>query len=347
MNITLVGPSSSQRGGIASVLNELKHFLLKQDIKITLIATTSDGNIINRLLTFLRAWLSIIIMAMLRRTDIVHIHMSFRGSCLRKSLLGFTCWIFKTPYIIHLHSGGFHNFYHEELGCVGRALVNFVFRRASEVIAISRHWQKWLEDSLKLKHVALVFNGVSSYANSTNKKSFTILFLGRLGANKGTDELIEAMRELTRKVPSAVLELGGDGNIEAYRQLAADLPNVQFLGWVDDAGRRAALARATVYCLPSWNEGLPMSVLEAMSAGIPVVSTPVGGIPEALEDGITGLLVQPGDVQGLTAALCKLLLDPELATSMGKAGQARYREMFSTEAMGQSCLEVYKSCLKQ
>lgn len=326
----------------------LRDFLESRSVKLQLVATTMDGNKLQGALAFLFAWFNVFRACSLRRVDAVHLHMASRGSCLRKSLLAMTCWLLRVPFVIHLHGGEFQTFYGKELGVFGRTWVRFVFRHAAHVIALSVGWQKWLERTFELKNVTVIFNGVPTLTTSNDQRiAPTVLFLGRLSKHKGTNELIAAMREVVRKVPDAVLELGGDGDLDTYRILAAGLPNVHFLGWVDDAGRTAALARATVYCLPSWNEGLPMSVLEAMSAGLPVVSTPVGGIPEAVENGVSGLLVQPGDVEGLAEAICELLLDPERANSMGKIGQARHREKFSTEAMGQGCLEVYASCLQR
>lgn len=347
MRIVLVGPSVAQRGGIASVVHGLNQYMLENNESVVVVPTTVDGSSWFRLIVFVRAWLFIIRVSVFRRADIVHLHMSSQGSCLRKLLLGLTCWVFRTPFIIHLHGSEFKVFYGCELGAIGRKIVRFTFARATRVIALSSTWQAWMKEEMGLKNVTVVLNGVPSLSIQKYKDPKpTVLFLGRLGARKGTDDLIKSIRIISKQLPDVALELGGDGDIENYRQLAADLPNVRFLGWVDDAGRREALARATVYCLPSWNEGLPMSVLEAMSAGLPVVSTPVGGIPEAVVEGETGLLVQPGDVQGLTNALSKLLLNPDMASIMGHNGQIRHREKFSTEAMGKSCLEVYEECLK-
>lgn len=347
MNIVLVGPSLKQRGGVVSVIKSLREFLVTRGLSVRTVSTTSEGSTTRNVLTFLRAWFTILNACTIQRADIVHLHMASRGSCLRKTTLGLTCWIFRMPYIIHLHGGRFSIFHDTELGPVGRIYVDFVFRRAACVIALSKTWQTWLKKTINLNKVTVVFNGVPSYtSNLINKKTPTVLFLGRLSKNKGTGELITAMIEVMKALPDSVLELGGDGDIDTYLLQASGFPNIKFLGWIDDEGRKAALSRASVFCLPSWNEGLPMSILEAMSAGLPVVSTPVGGIPEAIKDGVTGFLVQPGDTQGLATALTKILLDSEMANTMGKKAQACHRDQFSSEAMGNSCLEVYASCLK-
>ncbi len=348
MNIMLIGPSLVQRGGVVSVLHGLKGFLTAHGVKVCTVATTSEGHQWRGVLAFLQAWSSVLGTCLLRKVDVVHLHMASRGSCLRKLILAMTCWIFRMPFIIHLHGAEYRSFHDHELGPIGRVLVRFLFRRATRVIALSIAWKEWLEIVMRLRHVVVVFNGVPPISTTSDyNERPTVLFLGRLCARKGTDELIVAMREVSRQVPDAILELGGDGDIDFYRQQAIDLPNVRFLGWIDDVGRQAALNRATVYCLPSWNEGLPMSVLEAMSAGLPVISTPVGGIPEAVADGVTGLLVQPGDTKGLATAICRLLLDPAMATAMGSKAKVCHRDRFSTESMGRGCLEVYASCVKR
>lgn len=347
MRLFLVGPSLDQRGGVVSVILGLNDFLVSQGADVKVIPTTSAGGASKRFLVFIRAFVVIFYACAMRRADIVHLHMASRGSCLRKSIVGLVCSLCGVPFIIHLHGAEFKEFYGEELRGLGRAIVKSVFHRARKVIALSESWKEWLESAMGLKDVAVVFNGVPDLHSTERsvRNSPTILFLGRLGARKGTDELIAAMRQLTFCVSGVVLELGGDGDVERYREVAADLPNVRFLGWVGEAERRAAFGRATVFCLPSWSEGLPMSVLEAMSAGLPVVSTPVGGIPEAVEDGVTGLLVQPGDVDGLVSALGRILLDSADGLRMGREGRTRYLESFSTEAMGRKCLDVYADCL--
>ncbi|MCY1515673.1 glycosyltransferase, GG-Bacteroidales peptide system [compost metagenome] len=270
MNITLIGPSLNQRGGIVSVISGLRDFLTQKHVNIRTIGTTADGSIWKIISTFIQAWLITLSLCLLRKTDVIHLHIASRGSCLRKSTLALTCWMLRTPFILHLHGAEFQAFYNNELPFIGRQFVKFIFRRAARVIALSNSWQDWLNVTLKLKNVTVVFNGVPTIATTNVPKQNTILFLGRLGPRKGTDELISAMRMVIRNFPDAVLELGGDGDIDHYRQQAGNLPNIRFLGWIDDNERAAALSRANIFCLPSWNEGLPMSVLEAMSAGLPV-----------------------------------------------------------------------------
>jgi glycosyltransferase involved in cell wall biosynthesis len=105
------------------------------------------------------------------------------------------------------------------------------------------------------------------------------------------------------------------------------------LGWVTGENKEALLSTASIFVLPSYYEGLPMSVLEAMAWGVPVITTPVGGIPEVVRHGEEGVIVQPGDIVGLTAALRQLLDDESLRQRLGANGRKRIQHIFSDEVV--------------
>ena len=174
------------------------------------------------------------------------------------------------------------------------------------------------------------------------KDDFLLAHVGRLAPVKGQRELIEALRGLARDDVHAVffgrdVERGGAFGAELER-LAEGL-NVRFAGFRADAA--AALAEADALVLPSWIEGLPLVVLEAMAQGKPVVATAVGGTPEAVVDGETGLLVSPRDVPALAGALERLLGDEDLRQQLGEAGRRRAEEHFPVSAMTRRILEIY------
>jgi glycosyltransferase involved in cell wall biosynthesis len=166
--------------------------------------------------------------------------------------------------------------------------------------------------------------------------------VGRLAPVKGQRELIEALHGLGRDDVHAVffgrdVEQGGAYGAELER-LSEGL-NVHWVGFRADA--TAALGEADAVVLPSWIEGLPLVVLEAMAHGKPVVATAVGGTPEAVVDGQTGLLVAPRDVPGLSAALERLVGDEELRRRLGEAGRTRVEAHFSASEMCGRILEIY------
>jgi glycosyltransferase involved in cell wall biosynthesis len=157
-----------------------------------------------------------------------------------------------------------------------------------------------------------------------------LLFVGRLRIRKGVEVLLEALRELRRKVPGAVLRIAGDGEHRAaLERAAAELgPAVAFLGTRDASQVRTLLRGAAALVVPSIYEGMPLVVLEAMEAGVPVVASAVSGIPEVVVDGETGWLVPPEDPEALARALEAVLTDPDEARRRGEAGRRRVAERY-------------------
>jgi glycosyltransferase involved in cell wall biosynthesis len=159
-----------------------------------------------------------------------------------------------------------------------------------------------------------------------------LLFVGRLRIRKGVEVLLEALRELRRRVPRAVLRIAGDGeHRERLECGVAELgleEAVSFLGTCGAARVRALLRGAAALVVPSIYEGMPLVVLEAMEAGVPVVASRVSGIPEVVVDGETGWLVPPESPEALAGALEEVLSDPGEARRRGEAGRRRAVEHY-------------------
>jgi glycosyltransferase involved in cell wall biosynthesis len=139
---------------------------------------------------------------------------------------------------------------------------------------------------------------------------------------------MEAVAALRPAVPDVRLVCAGEGERDAALRHAERLgiaDAVRFTAWVGPSGKRALLETASVLALPSYEEAMPLGLLEAMAAGVPVVATPVGGIPEILVDGASGFLVAPGDTATLQRLLRKLLLDRQLAARLGAAARESVR----------------------
>jgi glycosyltransferase involved in cell wall biosynthesis len=171
-----------------------------------------------------------------------------------------------------------------------------------------------------------------------------IVSVGRLAPPKDFETLLRAVAMLPPG--SARLTLLGDGPLRpSFERLTVelDLANVVFAGEVDDV--RARVDSADVFVLSSFSEGMPMSVLEAMAAGRPVVASSVGGVPEAVVDGVNGLLVPPARPDDLATALERLAADGDLRRRLGEAGRARAVELFSLESWRRSHVELYDSLL--
>jgi len=170
--------------------------------------------------------------------------------------------------------------------------------------------------------------------------------VGALEERKGHTVLLEALAAL--RDPRLRVLCAGDGSLrDALPARAAALglgDRVRFLGAVDDVAE--LLAAADAFLMPSHHEGLGVAALEAMAAGIPVVASRVGGLPEAVVDGETGLLVPPADPAALAAAITRLAADPAHARELGAAGRARVQARFSMTAMAEGTLAVYRELVE-
>jgi glycosyltransferase involved in cell wall biosynthesis len=171
----------------------------------------------------------------------------------------------------------------------------------------------------------------------------------RLVELKGIEYLLHAAAALRREFPAFRVEIAGSGpqrkKLEKTVAEAGLSGQVEFLGWIDDLA--SILPRWDIFVMPSLEEGFPIAALDAMAAGLPVVATSVGGIPELIEDGKTGLLAPPRDAEALASRLRLLLCNPELRLNMGAAAYARVRDHFSAAQMTESFTQLYDDLLDE
>ena len=177
--------------------------------------------------------------------------------------------------------------------------------------------------------------------------SFVVGWVGRMTAVKRTDDVLLAFRSLLARGVDATLCLVGDGPDRAQLERRAHELGVAkrclFLGYQEDVGRFYAAMDAIV--LPSANEGTPVSVIEALAAGRPAVATRVGGVPDVVEDGVDGFLVEPGDVEGLAERLASLARDPELRAAMGARGREHTLRRYAVERLLDDVDRLYRELL--
>jgi glycosyltransferase involved in cell wall biosynthesis len=285
------------------------------------------------------------------RADVLHTHTLAAANALAR-MAGVLA---RVGVVSHLHIA---NHFRPATRVLLAGLDNATARLAAALLAVSEDTRRAYEDQGYPHRIDVVYNGVAATSLvadglreelSIPPTAPLVVEVGRLCEVKGQRELIDAIA----RVPDARLVLVGadleqGGAYErALRHHAAELgvgDRVVFAGYRDDAMR--IVAAADVFALPSWTEGLPLVVLEAMALGRPVIATTVGGTPEVVSDGETGLLVPPRDVKALTAALERALDDEELRRRLGAAGKRRVEERFSSEAMTRKVLAVYDEVVR-
>ena len=210
---------------------------------------------------------------------------------------------------------------------------------ADGVICISEHTRAqlmYLSEPASWPKLEVVHCGADLaryvFVPPADHEELKVLCVARFVPEKGLDLLLEAIAALCERRTDVRLVLVGEGPLEAHlRRKAIDLgiqDRVAFTGPVGQDDLAQYYAEADVFCLPSFAEGLPIVLMEAMATGRPVVASRIAGIPELVEDGVSGVLVAPGQPDELVAALEMLAASPELRRRMGGAGRARVEDAF-------------------
>lgn len=333
--IVMLGTAPETRGGIAAVLGAWRAEGLFERWPIEYVVTHCDGGGGRKLLAAARGLRAFLALLAAHRRVLVHVHCASHASFWRKAAFMAIALAARCPVVFHLHGGGFARFYESECGPLGRRIVRFFLERAACVVAVSERWHAWLAQVTPNPNVVCIQNPVRPWPTQAPRgRRNVVLFLGRIEAAKGIHELLEAVAGLRESVPDVELVCAGAGDIEGAARRAERLgieDAVRFPGWLGAPQKWAWLKRAGVFVLPSHAEGLPMSLLEAMAAGLPVVASAVGGIPDVVTHGVNGLLMAPGDAAELERALRRLLRDPKLAAGLGAAGRETIRARYSPE----------------
>lgn len=341
----MIGTHPRTMGGIATVVRGYMEDGLLDRLDITYVPTHCDGPAAKKAAMALRA-LARATAVMIRTRPLVHVHLSSRASFWRKSLFCLIARLTGRPYVLHMHGSEFMKFFDEECGTLAKAAVRNVFAHASLLIALSETWRENLLRICPGAPVEVLPNAVPIPDASGRRvvEPREVLSLGRLGERKGTYDLVRAFAAIARDFPDVQLVCAGDGAIAEIRQLAAELgiaDRVSCPGWLDPQAGAAKLSGATLFTLPSYNEGLPMALLEAMAWGLPVITTPVGGIPEVVRHQDNGWLVTPGDIEGLSRALSGLLTSGDLRRRMGSEARNTIVQRFSLRAATERLEAIY------
>jgi glycosyltransferase involved in cell wall biosynthesis len=278
------------------------------------------------------------------RHDIVHIHtaMAPASTAVRAALLCGAARVRGGRVLLHVH-GGRLPLWATTRG--RRGLLRLSLSTAHQVATVSQETFATVGALVGQPRVTLISNGVDTQAfhpavAAASRTPPVILYVGHLSPRKGVGDLLEAARALSASgVDHELMIIGGapdEGAAHAVTIDAARHPTVRYRGPLAPADMPAAYRDADVLCLPSWWEAMPLSVLEGMASGLPVVATDVGDVRTAVEDGHNGLLVRPRAPEELTAALAALLKDPELRRRMGANGRRAAEEHWSDhETWGQ------------
>lgn len=329
-NVLTIGPNyRPPRGGIAQVMSYYDEFIFKQ---FNFVANSCDGGILAKVWCLLNALFQCIFIFVTNpKVRIVHIHTASYNSFTRSVIFMRLAKLFSRRVVMHVHGGEFRLDYNKRPKFISRAL-----RKCNSVVVITNGNKSFFEKEIGLDNVTVVANVVPNPHFDRDFSTITTtvhaLFMGAVCDNKGIFDLLEVIGKNKDSFNRhLIIHIAGSGDIERCKNLIAEFgieDIVKYEGWLTGGEKRLMLEKCSLFILPSYVEVLPMSVLEAMSFSMAVISTTVGGIPEVVNDGISGLLVRPGDKESLCACIMRLVSKPHLIHQMGLEGQKIAKNYF-------------------
>ncbi|MCR4762353.1 MAG: glycosyltransferase family 4 protein [Lachnospiraceae bacterium] len=343
--VLMAGPGRDVRGGVSAVVNGYYALGIEDRMELTYLTTMEDGSKWHKAAVFAGAYLRF--PALMHKADILHVHLSPRASFARKALLVERAFRMGKRIIIHQHGGDFGNFYYRESDAKKQARIRSIFGMADRVIVLSEEWRDFFADGIcDPQKMIVLHNGVVlSGQAAADYGSHRILTLGKLWEAKGVYELLAAIPTVVGRFPDAYFYLCGDGDLEKCRQIVRDdgmEEHVRFPGWIDEEERGKLFSSCSIFLLPSHFEGMPMSLLEAMGHGLACIATSVGGIPQIITDGESGLLIPPRDENAISGSLIRLLGDESLRRRLGTEGACVIRADFDAAAGLNRLLDIYR-----
>jgi glycosyltransferase involved in cell wall biosynthesis len=341
---------TAARGGMRAVAEGYRCDGLFERYRVELLVTHDEGSAWRRLRMAAVALLGLTGQLWRGRVAMLHSHMAMRGSFWRKALLNSWARLHRVPVIAHLHGSELKQF-HAAQPRWRRALIRRELEACARVLVLSQGWANFVRGIAPAARVVELPNYVHmpTFAGMVRASgSVNVLFLGLVGERKGVFDLLPAFAAAVEPGLPLRLTLAGNGDVTRAGEVVSELGlhgSVFLAGWVEGEQKRRLLESSDLYVLPSRNENLPMSVIEAMSYGVPVISTRVGGIPELVRDGVEGVLVDAGDREALTAALVRLGSDAALRARMGVNARQRVKSHYSAEVVLPRLYAVYEDVL--
>ncbi len=304
------------KGGIAQVLSNYDRFVFPN---FKFIKNSNSRNLLTNLAVLISGIIALTAKCVFdRKIKIVHIHTASYNSFRRSEIFLRIARLFRKKVILHIHGGAFKEFYNTNPDKIRHTL-----QSADTILTLSTGWLKFFTNEVKLDNVVELKNIIAppSETEKETRNGLSCLFLGLITPQKGIYDLLEVMRQLcVERHYDIHLHIGGNGDTQTLQEQIKKLqlqPFVHFHGWVSGDKKRELLTNCDLYILPSYIEGLPVSILEAMSYGKPVIATNVGAIPEVIRQDHNGTIIQPGNLDMLRNAIVTYAEQPRLLQIQG------------------------------
>ena len=347
------------KGGIASVTNGYYGSSLEDKYDIRYVESYCDGSQFKKLIKALKGLSEFRRVLKDFKPELVHMHTSFGPSFYRLQPFLFMAKRRGVPVVDHCHGADFDTFY-LNASKEKKRLVKKVFSRFDKVIVLSTEWRERFSGIVPKERLVVIGNyckpktqdQVESWLDQRFMKK-QVVFLGELGQRKGGFDFADIIKNTADALPEVRFVLCGDGAKEDVDRIKTDIEkkcsgvDVSFPGWVRGEAKDIVLVESAVFMLPSYQEGQPMSILDAMAYGLPIVSTEVGGIPQQVDDGLNGYLAKPGDAKTIAQGIVTLLAYKEEYGRASIESLKKATEKYGFEAHAKKLSEVYDSVLNK
>lgn len=341
--VVMVGNSERSGGGIASVINLIRKMPVWEKYGIKLLATQKDGDKLSKFWCVCKA--AITAPFVIARCKIVHFQMVPGITLLTQLPALLSAKVFRKKVVMSVHVGNQLEKYASD------RFFKWWFRRADIVLLLAKRWEKLFKESYADVKVPadVLYNACEMRPFiPMSEKQKLILFAGTLDKNKALDLLLKAWASIKDKYPEwriAVLGSGDRPYFEAMSQELGCSDTVSFKGYVVGEEKERNFHDASILCLCSYMEGFPMTVLEAWSHGIAVITTPVGGLPDVIEDGGNCMIFPTGDYAKLAEQLEKLIINDELRMKVGEQGYLCAESNFSMMTINNKIDSIYSNLI--
>ena len=353
MNVLMVGVDKTSVGGMLTVIeNYLSDKTFCQKVNLQYVATVIRGGKLLKIKTFLKKIPEIKKIIKEKHIDIVHVHMAERGSVFREGYVIHVAKKLGCKTVIHMHGATIEDWYNRQNHIV-KKITKKVFCGADKMLVLGELWLPFMksvmgsenEHKIEVLHNAVKVPSINKY----NINATEVLFYGMLIPRKGIDDLLIAFKEIKDEIPSNIkLALYGD-DYDSEEKIGEKIKRfelekrAEYRGWLTSENKEEAFTNAIVNVLPSYNEGLPMTILESMGYGIPNISTNIAAIPEAIHNNINGFVIKPGDIEALKENLKKIILDDKLRQYLSDNAYETTKNEFSLNSHFNHLISIYEN----
>jgi len=364
-SILHVGPVAPPVGGMTVSLNNLATSSLRDKYDLGVLditgyrARNKRANPLQGLLHQLYLVFKLIGVLVIKNPRIVHIQMASFFYFYRRSVD--IAKLFGKKVIFHLRGASFVDFYNNSPG-FGKWIMRSVLGLSDRVITLSDYWKDFLSSITAPEKICVVPNGVklSEFRLEKNRRAemglpestAVVFFVGPIGKRKGAFDVLDAIPKVAGKVKDVVFVFCGPGEfpeeLEAFKGKITEAglsPYIRYAGDITGHDLRDHYLSSDIFILPSYAENLPNSLLEAMAAGLPVVVSDVGAIPEVVKDGLNGFIIRPGNIDSIAEKVVILVQDSELRKAMGSRNIQLVKEKYDMPIIADRIDMAYQGLL--